>query len=387
VQQSTTVFISPTKIHHGYGSTSLTGSISSSLGITTALIVTDRGVVNAGLLEGILRSLAEKEIHCAVFDDVEEDPDVETVQRGVSKLKRTNANGVIAVGGGSPICAAKGVALVATNGGEIIQYEGPDRYSSPPLPVVAIPTTAGSGSDVSRWFVLHSKNEQRTFVVGGDACFPRASILDPLLLATLPKWQFIVSGVDALTHAVEALWTENANPLTDAIAFESIALIMGNLPRAALTGDMEAKSRVHLAASMANIACGNAGLGIVHAMTLNYAIRLPHGLQNGILLPYAMEYNLPACVAKLARMAVVIGEQTSGLTDPELAARAIYRVKRLFVELGFPAKFQESDVRRELIPAMARYSAEQVHAKLNIRRTDENEIASLFHRSLEGWTL
>ncbi|MCL5962631.1 MAG: iron-containing alcohol dehydrogenase, partial [Chloroflexi bacterium] len=254
--QTTSVFSSPTKMYHGFGSVNLAGDIASSLGITKAMVVTDRGIVKAGLLEGILGSLAGKNVQHAVFDDVEEDPDGETVQRGLSKLREADANGVIAVGGGSPICAAKGIALVATNGGKIIQYEGPNKYKLPPLPVVAIPTTAGSGSDVSRWFVLHSKEEQRSFVVGGDACFPSASILDPMLLASLPKWQAIISGVDALTHAVEALWTTNATILTDAIAYECISVIVGNLTRAALTSDLEAKSRLHLAASMANIACG-----------------------------------------------------------------------------------------------------------------------------------
>lgn len=380
-------FLAATKLIHGAGSLGVTGQEVSSLGITKPLVVTDKGIVKNGLLDGVTKSLSASGIEYLLFDNVEEDASVDTMDQGAILAKEKGCNGVVVVGGGSCMCAGKGIALKATNGGPLRQYEGKNRYSAPPLPVVCVPTTAGSGSDVSSAFVIHDHDAEYVYGIIGDSIQPRLSILDPNLLKTCPPRQMIISGIDALTHCVEAIWTKMATPLTDALAYESIRLIMANLPKAALTDDPQAKSIMHMAASMANYACGNSGLGIVHGMTLYYRLKVPHGYQNGVLLPYAMEFNLPECEDKFARMAVVIGEKSEGRSNRQLAEAALRRLKELFVELGFARKFREEEFPVGEIPQMAKAAAAQPFVMINMRKASENDIAGLYEASLKGWDL
>jgi alcohol dehydrogenase class IV len=387
MSEQASVFMAKTKLIHGFGSSSAVGQEASRLGISKALVVTDKGIRASGLLAGVEESLASREILYEVFDDVEEDATVGTMHRGALQAKEAKCDGVIVVGGGSPICAGKGIALETTNGEQVSRYEGRNMYSKAPLPVVCVPTTAGSGSDVSAAFVVHDEAQERVYAVAGDDIQPPVSILDPLLLRTCPPRQMIYSGLDALTHCVEAIWTRMATPLTDALAYESIRLIMGNLRRAALTDDLQAKSLQHLASSMANFACGNAGLGIVHGMTMYYRLKVPHGYQNGVLLPYAMEFNMPACEDKLARMAVAIGESPQARSTRELAELALRRLKELYIDLGFPRRFSEEEFPVEEINHMVRTAADTFFVQNNARKTSEQEIRAIYEASLKGWEI
>lgn len=384
----TSTFLGKTRLVHGFGTASITGQEAARLGIRKALLVTDKGVRSSGLLTGVQASLAASGVAFEIFDEVEQDATVATMQRGAQLAKELNCSGVVVVGGGSPICAGKGIALEATNGQGIGGYEGRNMYSRLPLPVICLPTTAGSGSDVSTAFVVHDEANERIYAVGGDDVQPSVSILDPLLLKTCPSRQLIYSGLDALTHAVDALWSNMATPLTDALAYESIHLIMANLEKASLSDDMEAKSIQHIASSMASMACTNANLGILHGMTMYYRLKLPHGYQAGVLLPYTMEFNLPACEEKLARMAIAIGESPAGRSSGELASSSLRRVKEFYVRLGFPRNFSEKEFPVEEIPQMTSAAASNffVHT-VNVRKASEKEIRQLFEASLKGWEL
>lgn len=380
-------FMCKTKVVHGPGSAALVGPEAAHLGIRRALLVTDRGIRKAGLLESVEASLGGAGVDWEVFDQVEEDADVETMHRGAVRLAECDCDGVLVVGGGSPICAAKGIALEAANGKKVRDLEGRNNYGTPPLPVVCVPTTAGSGSDVSAAFVVHDAEQQRVYAVGGDHVQPPVTVLDAELLRSCPSRQMVLSGLDALTHAVEALWTTKGTPLTDAIALEAIRLIAANLKRAAFTDDLQAKSLQHLASAMANMACGNASLGLVHGMTMFYPLKLPHGYQNGVLLPYVMEFNLPACEEKLGRMALAMGEPPGGKLPRELARTALRHLKDLYLDLGFASRFAPDEFPDQAIPEMVEVALANPFIQDNIRKSTQRDLTAIYEASLKGWDL
>jgi alcohol dehydrogenase class IV len=377
-----------TVIHHGFNSVSLVGQEAKRVGAKKVLAVTDKVVAEAGLFEPVVSSLKTAGIPFVTFDDVEVDPGTATVNKGVKLLKDENCDVVVVVGGGSPVCAAKGIALLATNGGSITDYEGVGKYKNPPLPVIAIPTTAGAGSEVSAMFVITDEARKYKMSIGGPACYPTVAILDAMLLRDIPYWPAVYAGIDALTHAMEALWTKFPTPLTDCIALQAIALTMENLEPMAMTGDLEAKNKQLLASSMANIACGNAKLALVHAMSQPLSsYDLAHGYVNGLMLPFVMEFNLPACEDKFAAMAVAMGEDKTKYTQRELAEKAIWRVKKLFLRLGFPNKINEKEVDPKNIPEMVKGVMTRPQWQYNIRRSNEADLTLLYEKAFKGWTL
>ncbi len=381
-------FICRTRIYHGLGTAGMTGSEASRLGIKRALLVTDAGIKKAGLLEPVEAALKERGIPYDIFDSVSEDADTGTMGRGSIILKEVGADGVIAVGGGSPMCAGKGIAIEATNGVSVREMEGRNRYKVPPLPVICIPTTAGSGAEVSTNIAIHDAESERIYGVGGDEIQPAVALLDPLLLRTCPSRQMIYSGLDALSHCLETLWTTKANYLSNSLAYEAIRLIMTNLPRAALSDDVDAKSTQLMASTMANLSLQASSLGIVHAMTMDYHLKLPHGLSNGLLLPYAMQYNMPVCEDRFAQMALVLGERADGCSNADLAKAALRRLKELYVVLGVPRRFEAKDLPHTRIPAMAEQAATNpFFARDNLRRVSVEDATQLFEASLVGWEL
>lgn len=382
-------FMSKTVVYHGMGGTRLVGGEAAKLGIKRVLIITDQGVRRAGLLQGVEESLSTNGVEYEIFDEVEEDADVEVIHRIALRIKKEGRDGLVVVGGGSPICAAKGGALEATNDVEDIRaLGGVNQYKNPPLPVICLPTTAGSGSDVSWAFPVVDHSKGREFSLAGDHIQPPVSILDPLLLKTCPPKPMIYAGLDALSHAVEALWGGRATFVTDALAFETIRLVMHNLREAALTENMEAKSNQHLASALANMACGNAGLGIVHGIAISVGnLKGPHGYKCGMLLPFAIEFNMPVCEAKFAKMATLLGETSHDKTTRELAGLFLLRVKQLLVDLDFPRKFEEENLPRENIPGLIEEIRQFIPSFLdsNLRRVTDEDVARMCEAALKGW--
>ena len=260
-------FMLKTMVYYGAGSTELTGDEVAKLGILKAMIVTDHGVRQAGLVKAVEDSLSKSRIKYDVFDEVQEDADVNVIHKVALRIKEAGCNGVVVVGGGSPLCAGKGAAVEVTNNvKDTRELEGWNKAKIPPLPVVCLPTTAGSGSDVANGFPIVDYENKRHFGISGENISPPVSILDPLLLKTCPRLPMIYAGVDALSHALEAFWGINANPLTDSLAYEAIRLIMTNLKEATLTDNIEAKMNQHIGSTLAMLTAGHAGLGIVHAI-------------------------------------------------------------------------------------------------------------------------
>ena len=379
-------FQMPTKIVHGFGSVAETGKEAKALQVSKALLVTDKGVKGAGLIDKVITSLESAGVPVVVFADVEEDPGTATVNKGLALLQAEGCNGVVIVGGGSPLCAGKGIALLATNGGALSDYEGVDKYRVPPLPVIGIPTTAGAGSEVSTAFIITDEKRNYKMSIHGKDVFPKVAILDPLLLANIPYWAGMNAGMDALSHAVGACCSNLGTPITDSLAIASIAIMVKNLAPAILTGDLEAKNQQLLASAMANIACGSARLDLIHALSHPLGSRhMPHGLANGILIPYVMEFNLPVCADKFAQMAIAMGETAPGMTLEDLAGSAIERIKELFIATGFPTKIPSDLVSEEDIPDMVQQAMTRPMIKFNRRKCTEKELTAIYQRALAGW--
>ncbi|MFB3884856.1 MAG: iron-containing alcohol dehydrogenase [Thermodesulfobacteriota bacterium] len=379
-------FQMPTKVVHGFNAIAQVGKEAKGLGIKKALIVTDPGVKGAGLIDNGLKSLESAGIPAIVFSEVEEEPGTNTVANGADLLKAEGCSGVIVVGGGSPMCAGKGIALLATNHGSIADYEGIEKYKSPPLPVIGIPTTAGAGSEVSGTFIITDEKRNYKMSIAGSMVFPRAAILDPVLLRNIPFWPGINAAMDALSHAIGACCTNNATPITDSLAMASIAMMMRHLVPSVLTQDLEAKNQQLMASVMANMACGNAKLDLIHGLSHPLgSFHIPHGLANGILIPYVMEFNLPVCQDKYARMAMAMGESGHGLTVSQLARRAIERIKRLFIEAGFPRRIPSDAVDRKEIPNLVKQAMTRPMVKFNRRKSTEKELEEIYEKAFKGW--
>jgi alcohol dehydrogenase len=251
--------------------------------------------------------------------------------------------------------------------------------------VIGVPTTAGSGSEVSPTFLITNEEKNIKMAIGSDIGYPPTAILDPNLLRSLPARQAIWSGLDALSHAIESLCTNLSTPLTDAIALRAIQMMFQNLAPAAFTDNMEAKSKQLLASTMANIACGNAKLGLVHAFSFPFGnLHIPHGLACGLMLPFVMEFNLPACQEKFAEMAIAIGENPNYSVD-QLAYRAIERVKKLYKELSFPSRVTEKEVPKDKFDQIVKEAATQSQMRFNIRRANEKDLAWILEKAYQGF--
>lgn len=391
MNQSISRFMAKTTIYHGPGSSNMVGSEAVKLGITKAMIVCGPRVYNSGLIKGVEQSLSNSKVKYDLFTEVEEDADVNTVHQLASRIKESRCNGVVVVGGGSSMCAAKGGALEATNELKTIrEAEGINKYRVPPLPVICVPTTAGSGTDVSWGFPIVDHENQREFSIAGDHIQPPVSILDPLLLKTCPPRQMIYAGLDALSHAVEALWGMRATFFTDALAYEAIRVIMNNLKEAVFTDSIEAKGNQHLASVIANFAGGNASMGIVHGIAVSYGnLRGPHGFKCGVLLPYGIEFNMPVCKEKFAKMATILGETPYDKTTFELAGLFLRRIKKLLIDLDLPKKFGPENLSAEKIPDLIREVRKHVPPFLetNIRKVTDEDVMHLCKKSLIGWEL
>ena len=397
-------FYLPTKVIHGPGSLQETGTQFKTLGGTKALVVTDKGVRGAGLVDGVLESLQKSGVPAVVFDEVEEDPGGTTVGKGAEFASKEKCDAIVAVGGGSPISAARAIGVVVTNGGRIKDYVGLNKAQKPPLPLIAIPTTAGSGTEVSQFIVLKDEELHTKMVAGSPMYFPRVAILDPLLLTKLPFRQFVVSGVDALCHAIDGYWTTMATPITDALALQAVGMLYHSLRAAATTDDLDAKEACLIGSTMANMACGNARLGLVHLMTnpMEGIFKVAHGIAVGTLLPYVAEFNLPAAHQRFAALAKAMGETESGRPVVELAASAITAIKRLYADLGFPRKYSETQIDPKAIPQMAAMLMEGMYAvydptkqfaintpvpAFNIRKATMADVIRLYEKAFEGWEI
>ncbi len=328
------------------------------LGVRRPLVVTDKGVVNAGLLARLAGPLEAARLSFAVFDAVEPNPTASTIEAGVAAWRAEGCDGLVAIGGGSAIDAAKGVRLLASHPPPLARYDdavdGWQHVVHPMPPLVAIPTTAGTGSEVGRSFVVTLPETGRKTVVFAPALMPSVAVCDPELTYDLPPRLTAATGMDAFTHNLEAFVAKGFHPLADALARKGLELCSRHLVRAVRDGrDEEARAQMMIAA-ITGAAAFQKGLGAAHALAhaLGAVCGVHHGLANAVVLPFVMEFNLPAATAALAEAAVAMGEPPSD-DPPRLARRAVDRVRAMEREAGIPPSLREVGVPAAKIPLLA----------------------------------
>jgi alcohol dehydrogenase len=376
----------PTQIVYGKESAALTGEIALKLGLKKVQLVTDQGVADSGVLERISASLREAQVDCTLFADVEANPTISTVDQAADRYRSENCDGVLAVGGGSPLDAGKAVAVLATNPGSAFDYLGVDKVKNVSAPVIAMPTTAGTAAEITDVAVLSDPDKKIKAGLRAPSVAPRYAILDPLLTLGLPPAPTRDSGLDALTHAIEAYISLNSWAASDAIALKAIELIGRYLRRAVHNGkDSEARDGMLAASLMAGMAFHNTKLCLVHAITgpLGGMYNLPHGAINAIILPHAMVFMLPGAVEKYVDIALALGENVAGLSKRQAAEKAVEAVIKLSVDVQLPANLSIFGVvKEEDLSALASTISGSFMVPLSPRKASAQEILTILRRAL-----
>jgi len=355
------------------------------LGFKHALIVTDKPLVNIGLVGEVAEKLGQNGITSTIYDGVQPNPTVTNVEAGLALLKANKCDFVISLGGGSPHDCAKGIALVATNGGSIKDYEGLDQSAKPQLPLVAINTTAGTASEMTRFCIITDEARHIKMAIVDKHTTPLLSVNDPELMLKKPASLTAATGMDALTHAVEAYVSIAANPITDACAIKAMELIQANLVNAVENGqDINAREQMAYAQFLAGMAFNNASLGYVHAMAhqLGGFYDLPHGVCNALLLPHVQEYNAQVVPARLKDIAKAMGVDVSNMTDEQGASAAIAAIKKLSVAVKIPENLTLLGVKAEDIPTLADNALKDACGFTNPKQATHAEICQIFTNAL-----
>jgi len=349
------VYFGPTKIVFGAGASRDVAREMCGVGCGRALVVTDPGVMRAGLVDGSLKALGER---CAgVWNDVPQDTGLGVVNRAAAFARGKGADCVVSVGGGSVIDTGKGICILLTEGGGLENFEGIQLLTRPQTPHFVIPTTAGTGSEVTCMAVILDERKMQKILIVEHFNTPRIAILDPKMTEKLPPLLTASTGMDAMTHAVEALQSLQREPIADGLAMQAIRLLSRHLPVCVESGsDLAARGQVQLAATMAGWAFGNAMVGLVHAMahSLGAIARVPHGIANGILLPHVMAFNREEAAEGYAMVAEAMGIRERGMDDRRAAETAVAEMGAFLRRIGHPLRLSETGAKDEdLVKAAA----------------------------------
>jgi len=353
-------------------------------GFRKALIVTDAGLAKAGVADRVSQLLAQQDIESVLYDGAKPNPTVSNVENGLAMLKSSGCDFVISLGGGSPHDCAKGIALCAANGGHISEYEGVDRSARPQLPLVAINTTAGTASEMTRFCIITDEARHVKMAIVDRNVTPLLSVNDPSLMAAMPKGLTAATGMDALTHAVEAYVSTAATPITDACALKAVELISANLRNAVANGgDMTARENMAYAQFLAGMAFNNASLGYVHAMAhqLGGFYDLPHGVCNAVLLPHVESFNASVCPERLTDVAKCMGVEVQGLSAEQGAQAAIAAIRALSKDVGIPAGLKDLGAKADDIPVLAANALKDACGLTNPRPADQQQIEEIFRNA------
>lgn len=368
------------KLITGNGSTSLLPQELRRLGVNNPLIVTDEILQKVGVLDQITTLL--EGFSFGVYTGVKPEPEITLVEECKEAFISGKHDGLIALGGGSAIDIAKGVSGYATYQGSIDDLIGTDLVPEKGTPVIAIPTTAGTGSEVTNISILSDKKAQLKKGMVSDYLLPDVAIVAPEMTLTMPKSVTAASGIDALVHAIEAYISVNASPITDALAIGAIKLIAKNLPKAYANPDhIEARENMATASLMAGMAFGNAGVAAVHALAypLGGRYNIAHGVSNALLLPYVMEWNKISCVEKFRDIAEALGVKVTSLSDEDAADEAVKAMTRLCHVVNIPKGMRFFNVPEEDIPSMAEDASQITRLlKNNPRKLSKEEIEEIY---------
>lgn len=393
-------FYTAGEILFGCGVVRRVGDVVRGLGASRACLITDEALVVAGLHQRVLQSLAEAGVDVDLFPGGRAKPTLGAVTACAQRLQGQGYEALVALGGGSNIDLAKAAAVLLRHGGSVEAYLGEHQVPGPILPLVAVSTTAGTGSEVSGAAVLADPVRRQRGAILSNQLRPNSALYDPLLTLSCPPHVTADAGIDALTHAIEAFMVADyrlesgaeppglytgRSPLSDLLAEQAIALVGRYLRRAVYHGeDVEAREGMHLASLLAGMAFSNAGLTAVHALEypVGVATGCTHGTGNGLLLPYVMEYNIPACSERLARVASLLGESVQGISHWQAAERAVDAVQRMKADIGIPLHLADLGVEQEELRSMAEATAQITRLlQANPRPLDVESLEEILQRA------
>lgn len=382
-----TYYFLPTRNVFGEGAVQEAGDLVKSLGAKKCLIVTDRYLGQIGMADRVQGILEKAGIEACIFAGAEPNPTDKNVEAGARFYQENECNSIISLGGGSSHDCAKGIGLVAANGGQIADFEGVDKSSKPMIPLMAINTTAGTASEITRFCIITDTSRKVKMAIVDWRVTPQIAINDPELMKGMPPSLTASTGMDALTHAIEAYVSTDANPLTDAAAIMAIKMIAHYLPKAVANGNyMKARDKMAYAQYLAGIAFNNASLGYVHAMAhqLGGFYNLPHGVCNAILLPYVESYNLIGNMNRFRDVAQAMGVQVEGISVTCAAEKAIEAIKKLSRQLEIPSDLKQLGVREEDFGIMADNAKKDVCQLTNPRTATREQVIEICRQAYVG---
>jgi alcohol dehydrogenase len=374
-------FFIPTVSLMGVGCSKEAGVQAKALGASNLLIVTDAGLSKMGVAGQIKAQLEEAGLKAVIFDGAEPNPTDTNVHDGVKAYQENKCDGIVTLGGGSSHDCGKGIGLVIGNGGHIRDFEGVNKSTKPMPAFLAINTTAGTASEMTRFCIITNTDTHVKMAIVDWRCTPNIAINDPVLMVGKPAALTAATGMDALTHAVEAYVSTIATPITDACAIKAIELVAKYLSPAVANGaNLEARDKMAYAEYLAGMAFNNASLGYVHSMAhqLGGFSNLPHGVCNAILLPSVCEFNLIACPERFADIAVALGENIAGLSAMEAAEKAIASIRKLSASIGIPTGLKDLNVKVEDLKVMAENAKKDACQLTNPRTATLEQVINIY---------
>ncbi len=376
------LFTCRTAVNYGFGASEAIGDQLTALGVTRALVVSDPGVAGAGIVKQIVGQIHEAGVATEVYDQTEPNPTVQNVHAAAELYAAQGCDGLVGVGGGSSMDGAKGAGVIATNGGHITGYAGRDQVPNDIPPLICIPTTCGTGSEVTGVSVISDVEDHFKAVLSSPRLWARVAIVDPNLVLSAPPGVIAATGADALCHAVESFVNRGSDPLLDSINIAAIRMIGANLRPAVESRDRDAIGQMSLASTMAGIAFNMNANAIVHAASTPVTAHheVPHGVANAIFMPAGLDFLRPACEEKYAEVAEALGEDVSGLDESEAAERGVQAIRDLLRDVGLPASLREfgidpSDLD---IPKLVADAMKSRNIATNPRPVTEDDLAELY---------
>jgi 1,3-propanediol dehydrogenase len=372
------------EIIYGLGALSQIGQCARRLGGERILLVTDSGLIAAGWMDESIKYLQEEDLQYVIYDNVVTNPRDFQVEEGVQLYRHKNCDVIAVVGGGSPIDTAKGIGILASNHGRIHEYEGANLVTQPIPPLVCVPSTAGTGADVSQFAVIANKRTKEKMTILSRAITPDLTLVDPRLLKTKPPELMAATGMDTLTHAIEAHVSSLSWPMTDPHAIHAIELVNEHLVNATQTKDMDALEGMSIACLEAGMAFSNAILGAVHALAhpLGGLYDIHHGLANSLLLPVVVRQNMEHALPKFAKIARAMGAETRERSIAEVAREVPRQIRDLIAKLGLPTRLSQVGVDAADIPRLAMMAEADICMLTNPHCYMKAEIESMYHEVL-----
>jgi len=373
-------FLSPQKIVVSDGGIHSIGTISKSFGHKALVCIGGNSAKTNGSFEHLTQSLRESGIEFAIYDGIKSDPDIETVEKGYAGCKNNSCDMVIGMGGGSVLDTAKVIALLAANGGSLADYEV-KRPSKPMLPMIAIPTKAGTGSEVTKVSIITDNEKKKKMVISCEGIIPNVALLDVTLTYSMPQKITAATGMDALTHAIEAYISDNASPITDMFAIKAIKMIAGNIHAATYNSKNKAAKKEMLVGQMyAGLAFSNASTCLVHSMSRPMGVfyGIPHGEANAVLLVKVMEYNFPSCTERFANIAKAMGLSLVG-GNWDYAKAFISHLKEIAGSLPLRRNLKEMCIEEKSLRLMAESAYSAGSTWVNPRKPTVDEIVGIYN--------